>query len=172
MSTTPTTSERVSVLYEAHRLAIYRFLVGQGLDPRTAQDVTQDVFVKLFTAVDRGMMIQSEQAWLYSVASKSAVDYWRREGRSMWVELDAAPAILESLRSPELTPEANAARSERLRRVAKAMASLPKEQRLGIHLRMQGMRYRAIAEILGVSISTTAEWLSIAVERLRGVANE
>ena len=90
----------------------------------------------------------------------------------MWVELDATPALSETLRSAELTPEAAAARSERLRRVAKMMARLPKEQRLGIHLRMQGMRYRAIAEILGVSVSTAAEWLSIAVERLRSAANE
>jgi RNA polymerase sigma-70 factor (ECF subfamily) len=172
MGMTLTTAERVSALYETHRLAIYRFLVGQGLDTTTAQDLTQDVFVKLFTAMGRGIEIQSEQAWLYGVASKLAVDYWRREGRPMWVELDAIPAFAESLRSSELTPEAAVARSERLRRVAKVMASLPKEQRLGIHLRMQGMRYRAIAEILGVSVSTTAEWLSIAVERLRSAANE
>jgi RNA polymerase sigma-70 factor (ECF subfamily) len=164
--------ERAAALYEAHRLAIYRFLAGQGLDIGTAQELTQDVFVRLFVAIDRGTEILSEQSWLYSVASKLAVDYWRREGRPMWVELDAIPALAESLASQEPTPEAAVVRSERLRRVAKMMASLPKEQRLGVHLRMQGMRYRAIAEILGVSVSTAAEWLSIAVERLRSAANE
>jgi RNA polymerase sigma factor (sigma-70 family) len=165
-------TERVAALYEAHRVAIYRFLAGQGLDTGTAQELTQDVFVKLFVAIGRGTEIRSEQSWLYVVASNLAVDHWRREGRAMWVELDAIPALAESLRSAELTPEAAFARSERLRRVAKVMALLPKEQRLGIHLRMQGMRYRAIAEILGVSTSTAAEWLSIAVERLRSAANE
>jgi len=172
MGITPTVTEQVAALYEAHRLAIYRFLAGQGLDNGTAQELTQDVFVKLFVAMEKGTEIQSELSWIYGVASNSAVDYWRREGRPMWVELDATPVLSETLRSAELTPEAAAARSERLRRVAKMMARLPKEQRLGIHLRMQGMRYRAIAEILGVSVSTAAEWLSIAVERLRSAANE
>jgi RNA polymerase sigma-70 factor (ECF subfamily) len=172
MGLSPTPSERVAALYETHRLAIYRFLAAQGLDTGVAQDLTQDVFVKLFVAIDRGTEIMSAQAWLYGVASKSAVDYWRREGRPMWVELDAIPALADILPSKDLTPEAALVRKERLERVAKALARLPKEQRLGVQLRMQSIRYRAIAEILGVSPSTAAEWLSIAVGRLRSAANE
>ena len=172
MNTPPTTMERVAVLYEAHREEVYRFLVGQGLDSVRAQDLAQDVFVRLFVALTKGSEIESEQAWLYGVASKLAVDYWRREGRPMWVELDAIPAMAENLRSKELNPEAAVVRSERLKRVAATMARLPKEQRLGIHLRMQGLPYRAIAKILGVSVSTTAELLSTAVVRLRSTANE
>lgn len=167
-----TADERVAALYETHRDEICRFLMGQGLEPAKAQELTQDVFVKLFVALTKGNEIESEQAWLYSVAAKLAVDYWRREGRPMWVELDATPAMVESLRSKEPTPEAAAVRNQRLRRVAAMLARLPKEQRLGIHLRMQGLRYRAIAKILGVSVTTTSELLSTAVERLRSTANE
>ena len=90
----------------------------------------------------------------------------------MWVELDSVPTMGDNLRSKEPTPEAAAMRKQRLQRVAATIARLPKEQRLGIHLRMQGLRYRAIAKILGVSVSTTAELLSTAVERLRSTANE
>src|SRR4051812_8221462 len=39
--------KRVVALYEAHRDGIYRFLVGHGLTPGEAQEVTQDVFVDL-----------------------------------------------------------------------------------------------------------------------------
>lgn len=172
MSARPTTEERVAALYESHRDRIYRFLVGQGLEPARAQELAQDVFVRLFVALTKGSEIESEQAWLYGVASKLAVDYWRREGRSMWVELDATPAMTDSLRAKELTPEAAAVRNQRLRRVADTLSRLPKEQRLGIHLRLQGLRYHAIAKILGVSVSTAASLLSTAVERLRSTANE
>jgi RNA polymerase sigma-70 factor (ECF subfamily) len=172
MSASPTTEERVTALYESHREEIYRFLVGQGLESAKAQELAQDVFVKLFVALTKGSEIESDQAWLYGVASKLAVDYWRREGRPMWVELDSVPTMADSLRSKEPTPEAAAVRNQRLQRVAATMARLPKEQRLGIHLRMQGLRYRAIAKILGVSVSTTADLLSAAVERLRSTANE
>lgn len=167
-----TTEERVAALYGVHREEIYRFLLGQGIEPATAQELAQDVFVKLFVAMTKNAEIESEQAWMYGVAAKLAVDYWRREGRPMWVELDSFPEMAETLRSKELNPEAAAVRNQRLQRVAATMARLPKEQRLGVHLRMQGLRYRAIARILGVSVSTTAELLSTAVERLRRTANE
>ena len=71
-----------------------------------------------------------------------------------------------------MTPEASALWRQRLQRVAAMMARLSKEQRLVIQLRFQGLHYRAIAEILGVSVSTTAEMLSTAVERLRSTAHE
>jgi RNA polymerase sigma-70 factor (ECF subfamily) len=80
--------------------------------------------------------------------------------------------MADNLRSKELTPEAAAVRNQRLKRVAVTLAHLPKEQRLGIHLRMQGLRYKDIAKILGVSIPTVSGLLSTAVERLRGTANE
>jgi RNA polymerase sigma-70 factor (ECF subfamily) len=172
MNAAPTTDERVAALYESHRDRIYGFLVGQGLVAAKAQELVQDVFLKLFVALTKGSDIESEQAWLYNVASKLAVDHWRREGRPMWVELDAVPAMTENLRSKELTPEAAAVRDQTLKRVASTLACLPKEQRLGVHLRMQGLRYREIAKILGVSVPTVSGLLSTAVERLRSTANE
>src|ERR1700753_4175063 len=116
MGVTPAATERAAALYEAYRLPIYRFLVGQGLDTGTAQELTQDVFVKLFVALERGTVILSEQAWLYGVASNLAVNFWRREGRPMWVELDAIPLVAESLRSPEPGPEAAHARHAKTHR--------------------------------------------------------
>ena len=172
MSLPPTTEARVSALYETQRERIYRFLVGQGLDPAKAQELTQDVFVRLFVALKKGFQIESEQAWLYRVALRLAADYWRREGGPMWVELESIPAMADSMRSKDLTPEAAALRGQTLKRVSATLAQLPKEQRLGVHLRMQGMRYREIAGILGVSVATVSGLLSDAVQRLRGAANE
>ena len=50
------------------------------------------------------------------------------------------------------------------------MAALPAEQRLCVELRSKGLRYREIAAILGVAISTVSEWLGQAVKRLRASA--
>ena len=167
-----TTEERVAASFETHRMKIYGFLVSQGLDPAEAQELTQDVFFRFFIALEKGTEIDSEQAWLFRVASRLAVDHWRREGRPIWVELDAIPAIADSLPSQEPTPEAAVLRAQRLKRVAATMARLPKNQRLGIHLRMQGLRYREIAEILKVNVTAVSDLLSTAVERLRSAANE
>jgi len=159
--------ERVVALYEAYREAIYRFLAGHGLEPAVAQEVTQDVFVDLFVTLEKGTQVNSEQGWLYAVAGRAAVDYWRREHRPIWVELDSEEGVHANLPSHEPSPEAEAGNRERLRQVAAGLRKLPKEHRLCIQLRMLGLRYREIAKILGVSTSTVAEWLTSAVERLR-----
>ena len=164
--------ERVTSLYESYREAIYRFLINHGLPPATAQDLAQDVFVRLFVALSEGGVIESEKAWLYGVAAKVAVNFWRREGRPMWVELDGSPVMTQSFLSNGPTPEAAVIEEQRVQRVMAAMDRLPEMQRLGIHLRMQGLNYRAIAKALGVSLSTTSELLSTAVEHLRSAANE
>ncbi len=164
--------ERVIALYEAHRDGIYRFLVGHGVNAATAQDITQDVFVDLFVALEKGTVVNSEQGWLYTVAGRAVADHWRREHRSIWVELDSNPRAGANVPSRELTPETRAGNREQINRVAAGLERLPKEHRLCIHLRMQGLRYREIAKVLDVSTSTVAEWLTSAVDRLRGDAHD
>ena len=160
--------ERVIAIYETHRENIYRFLVGHGLESAVAQEITQDVFVDLFIALEKGADVSSEEGWLYTVAGRAAVDYWRRERRPVWVDLDLYAHPTADLPSAEPSPEAQAGYRERLCRLAAGMAKLPKGQRLCIQLRMQGLRYREIAKLLGVSTSTAAEWLVSGVDRLRG----
>jgi RNA polymerase sigma-70 factor (ECF subfamily) len=164
--------QRVVALYEAHRDGIYRFLVGEGVKPTAAQDLTQDVFVDLFVALEKGVVVSAEQGWLYTVAGRSVADYWRQELRSVPVELDADPGFAASVPSRDLNPETQAGNKQQIGRVAAALRRLPKEHRLCVHLRMQGLPYREIAGILGVSTSTAAEWLASAVNRLRGEAND
>jgi RNA polymerase sigma-70 factor (ECF subfamily) len=163
---------RLANIYQTHREEVYRFVAGQGLPPSAAQDVTQDVFLKLYYALKDGSDIALEQAWLYKVAARSAIDYWRRARRVLWIEFDADPTLPESIPSEEAAPDSRIATAQRLRRVSEEMRSLPKEQRLCIHLRSQGLRYREIAELLGVGVSTAANWLNAAVDRLRRAAHE
>ena len=165
-------ADRVGNLYLAHREEIFRFLSGQGVPAATAQDITQDVFLKLLVSLRDGASVASEQAWLYRVAANRAVDYWRRERRLTLVELDASNVLSDTLQSSEGRLDERIADEQRMRRLADAIRLLPKEQRMCVMLRSQGMRYREIARILGVGVSTAADWLVSAVERLRRAAHE
>jgi RNA polymerase sigma-70 factor, ECF subfamily len=168
----PSLTERVGQLFVKHREEIYRFLTGQGLPAAVAQDVTQDVFLKLLLTLRDGQAVRAEQSWLYRVAANRAVDYWRGERRLLAVELDADNTLVETLESEDARPDERAAENQRMGRLAAEIARLPKEQRMCVLLRSQGMRYREMARVLGVGISTTADWLMMAVERLRTVVDE
>lgn len=162
---------RVGSLYETYRDGIYRYLQAQGLSPSVAQEVTQDVFVDLFVAIQKGTYIESERAWLYTVASRAAADHWRRERPRMFMELDSNPNAAVDLPSDENSPADQAEHQERLHRVAARLRKLPKERQLCLQLRMRGLRYREIGKILHVSTSTVAEWLVAAIDHLRKEAD-
>jgi RNA polymerase sigma-70 factor, ECF subfamily len=162
---------RVSGLYEIYRDDIYRFLQGQGLNPSIAQEMTQDVFVDLFVAMRNGTLINSERAWLYTVASRAVADHWRRERPKAFGEVDSESAAAAEVSSQDPNPEAQAEHEERVHRVAAGLLKLPRERRICLQLRMRGLRYREIAKILHVSTSTVGEWLIGAIDRLREEAD-
>jgi RNA polymerase sigma-70 factor, ECF subfamily len=162
---------RVSALYETHRGRICRFLVSKGLNLTIAQEVTQDVFVDLFLALEKGIRIESVQRWLYAVAGRALVDHWRRNRHEARVDLDSEPNAAANVPSDELTPEAQAEHRQRLVRVTAGLRNLPNELRLCLQLRAQGLRYREIANVLQVSTSTAAEWLTSAISSLREQAD-
>ncbi|MBV8833086.1 MAG: sigma-70 family RNA polymerase sigma factor [Acidobacteriaceae bacterium] len=163
--------ERVSALYKTHRDGIYRFLVGQRLNSTVAQELTQDTFVELFVALEKGTRIESAQHWLYAVAGRVAVDYWRRESRQVQIDFDSETSAAAKFPLSEPTPETQAGNKQRLTRVMAGLRNLPNEQRACIQLRAQGLRYREIAKVLRVSTSTAAEWVLYAIDRLREEVN-
>ena len=65
--------EFVCHAYEQHRAAIYRHMIAIGLDPNSAQDLTQEAFLSLFESLSKGQRIQHLRSWLFSVASRLAV---------------------------------------------------------------------------------------------------
>jgi|SRR5215831_1250853 len=163
----PSLTERVGDLYVSHREEIFRFIVAQGVLPAMAQDITQEVFVKLLATLCAGRKIDSELAWLYRVAANRATDYWRHERRWITVELDADNTLAETFESSDMPADQLAAQQQRMRLLSSEIRRLPKEQRMCLLLRSQGLRYREISSILGVAVSTAADWLDAAVERLR-----
>jgi RNA polymerase sigma-70 factor (ECF subfamily) len=57
---------------------------------------------------------------------------------------------------------------ERLQRITVAMRTLSEQETECIHLRAEGLRYREIAQILGIGISTVADSLRRALAKLAG----
>jgi len=155
--------ERVEEIYVAERNNIYGYLLYCGVAPGRAQELAQDTFLKLYLKMAKGEEIGNPRAWLYRVAHNFALRHHQRE--PVFDALDTAPGI------PETSPGAESALLERERRRAleAAIGDLSPQQRNCLHLRVQGLRYREIAETIGISTSAVGEFLRRAVERLKEV---
>ena len=147
---------------------MYHYLLRLGLSPSQAQEGVQEVFLRLHSALVRGESIHNPRAWVFRVAHNLAVTEHRAGDR--WMALD--PELEAALTDRGPGPEARVLQRERSARVSEALAELSPQQRRCLYLRAEGLRYREIAEVIGVGVSTVSEFLTRAVARLRRAADE
>jgi RNA polymerase sigma-70 factor (ECF subfamily) len=151
--------EQVARLYEESREDIYRYIVLMGVPREQAQEICQEAFLRLYSALCGGQQIENPRAWVFTVARNQALTQ------------RAAPATFASLEdkfaAESPTPEESLLDGEKFRRLRGAVALLTDPQRQCLHLRTKGFRYREIASILGISTSAAAEAVQRAVAKLR-----
>jgi RNA polymerase sigma-70 factor (ECF subfamily) len=160
-----TVHERVEQIYEAERENIYSYLLYFGLPAARAQELAQDSFLKLYYKMSKGGAIENPRAWLYKVAHNLALRSYRRE-----LQFDEWDPNFEP---SDARPDPERALHEERQRSAlyQAVRNLSPQQRNCLHLRVQGLRYREIAEVTGISMSAVGEFLRRATARLKEAIN-
>jgi len=155
--------DQVIRLYEEARQDVYHYLLRLGLGPAQAQEGAQEAFLRLYSALSRGDEILNPRGWIFRVAHNLAMD--QHVGSDRWMPLD--PALEAVLADGGAGPEARAIDRQRAARVSQALAELSPQQRKCLYLRAEGLRYRDIAETIGVGVSTVSQFISRAMTRLR-----
>ncbi|HUI77195.1 MAG TPA: RNA polymerase sigma factor [Bryobacteraceae bacterium] len=155
--------EQVTRLFEDAREDVYRYLLTLGVYPPQAQEATQEVFLRLYTALRKGEEIRKPRAWIFRVAHNLGIDIRTRQD----TELPYAPELDFRHAGHRANPEQQLAERERTIRFHRAMEGLSDQQRRCLFLRLEGLRYSEIADALGISASAVGEFLRRAIERLR-----
>ncbi len=158
----------VAQLFEEMRDGVLRYVLSLGLHPPQAQEATQEVFLRLYAALQRAEPIQNRRAWVVRVAHNLALKV--RVQQSTQAPFD--PDIEARIADPDLNPEQTLLERERMLRFHRAMENLSEQQRRCLHLRLEGLRYPEIASVLGISASAVGEFLRRAIVRLRKAAHE
>lgn len=152
--------------YDREHMAIRRYLVFSGVPPDLAEDAVQEAFLRLQVHLDRQGDQTNLRAWLYRVAHNLALHELQAGSRSRSEPLEnAVPANKEE--DPGASPEQRLLVKERGDRVRVAIGQLPELPRQCVVMRAQGLRFREIAEILGLSISTVAEHVQRGLQQVR-----
>ncbi|MBI3682051.1 MAG: sigma-70 family RNA polymerase sigma factor [Acidobacteria bacterium] len=156
--------DQVAQLFEETRDDVYRYLMTLGLHPPQAQEAVQEVFLRLYVALKKNEEIRNPRAWIFRVAHNLGLKIRERESFLPF------PAGLEArLAARENDPEASLLEHERTLRFHRAIEGLSEQQRRCLFLRLEGLRYPEIAQVLGISASAVSEFLRRAIARLRKV---
>ena len=122
-----------------------------------ARDVTQETFLRAFRALSGFKGDAKFSSWLYRIALNLCRYWMRKERRAPLVAVPEGVDVeqLAAERGPVETVEDLAARSELSREVARAMESLPAEQRQAIILKeYHGLTFQEIADLMKCPLST------------------
>jgi RNA polymerase sigma-70 factor (ECF subfamily) len=161
-----TLDERVLVYFEQLHLPVFRYLLRKTHNAGRAEDLTQETFLRLCRHLLDNKTLENPKAWLFTVANNLAIDVARSDGHSIDLDEKNWREIEESRSSMQSDPESILIQNERLDRLQLAVLNLTPLQRECLHLRADGLRYREIAELLAISVSTVADAVRRATVKL------
>jgi len=139
-------------LIERYWDRLYRWLYHLTRDRHTAEDLTQETFLKALGAVSSFRPGSNFRAWVFRIGHNNFVNQKRANRRTKHQLPDDAAA-------PEMgVAEATAEHREVLEVVGRAVADLPSDFRSALMLRVEeGLSFREVAKILGTT-EETARW--------------
>lgn len=159
-----TLEEKLTQIFEVLREPLYFYLLVVLGQPDEAEDLTQDAFLQLYKVLRQGQVIQQPRLWLFRVAHNLAVN--RLKQKSYFRKTLTWDEVIPLLQDPAPNPEQAALRREEFRQMHAAMAFLSPQEEQCLQLRVEGFRYSEMAEILGVSVSSVAEYVRRAIQKL------
>ncbi len=161
-------------LYGRHRAGLFRFILRQCPRRGEAEEIFQEVWMKLIEARSRYRVEARFSTYLYQIAVNRLIDRSRHKSNAPAVSLDDpdCPASL-TIASAAGDPLRQAAAREECARLLAALAELPAEQREAFLLREEGgLSVGEIAEVTKVGPETAKSRLRYALQKLRQALGE
>lgn len=157
-------------LVERHRAMVYRLAYQFAGNHHDAEDIAQDVFIKVYRSLEHFRHDAQLTSWLYRIVMNACIDHKRRQTPAGWAPF-TEDAELRMMNTPEERPgpEEQAYGSELGDVLESEIVRLPPGQRLVFTMRHhEGLKLSEIASALHLAEGTVKRQLHAAVHRLRG----
>ena len=158
-------SDALSRIYGKYSKDLLRLAYALLNDAAAAEDIVHDFFLWFAQSPERLKLGGNLKAYLATCVVNRARNLLKARQRGP-VSLDGTDPIPSSVKRPDQWIIA----SEQARRVNAALAELPLEQREVVALHLQGgMRFKAVADLQGVSINTVQSRYRYGLKKLRSL---
>ena len=156
------------VLFQRYRLVLYRYFLRQCQQPALAEELYQDVWLKLINAKQRYQPKAQFNTYLFTIAHRRWLDYVRRnENKIVFIE-DTGEKQEHIDSRPQ--PDAELDQRQQKQRFLFALKQLPANQREVFILREEsGLSLETIAHITQENVETVKSRLRYAVKKLKQV---
>ena len=158
--------EEVVALFEQFRTPLLRYLLTLGLSVQDAEEVIQEVFLALFQHLKKGKRDDNLRGWIFRVAHNLAMKQFRSAKSKMERASVSIDEVQADFVSPAASPEQMLQQAHAERQIQSVIKALPEQDRRCLYLRAEGLRYREIADTLGISLGSVANSLERAIGKL------
>lgn len=157
--------EEVVALFDRLRAPVLRYMLSMRIPAPDAEEIVQEVFLLLFRHLRQGKARTNLPGWIFKVAHNLALKH-RTRARRQSDRFTDVPNISEIAGDSAVGPEERMESIERQQRLLAVVRAMPELDQYCLSLRAEGLRYRDIAEVLGISLGSVANSLERALSRL------
>jgi RNA polymerase sigma-70 factor, ECF subfamily len=150
----------VALVYRECAASLCRYAGAFGAEDGAGQDAVQEAFLRYFVARAAGREIEDPKAWLRRVLRNRLIDDARSAAARPEVALDRVPEAHDRHSDPE-----SAFRNAQI--VHRAGETLAPREMQCVRLRIEGLRYRQIGELLEIRTGTVGALLARAYRKMR-----
>ena len=162
----PSEIEReVISLFDQFRDPLLRYALSFGVSMQDAEEVTQEVFLSLFQHLQLQKSRKNLRGWIFRVTHNLALK--RRYANQRLLDCDNYDGTLAE-RQPDASPnpEQRLSFAQRQSRLLAVVDAMPDTDQGCLRLRAEGLRYREIAAVLGISLGSVSISLTRSLARL------
>ncbi len=163
--------EEVVELFRELRNPMLRYVLTFGIAAHDGEEIVQEVFLALFEHLKRGKSRANLRGWVFRVGHNLALKHVER-ARGKNAVVTPQFNCVESHVDSSLNPEELFAEAQRRQRLQAVLEALPEQDRYCVCLRAEGMRYREIAEIVGMSLGAVSISLARSLARFERADQE
>ncbi len=140
--------ERFGEIYREYESAIYGYLFYMTQEEQTAQDLSQETFLKIYLGYKKLREESHLKAWCMTIARNTFLSYARKKKPFLLGD----EAIYSQIPASEPSPEAIILQSERRREIQELLLKLNESDRTVLILRdYEGLSYADIAGVMGLT---------------------
>jgi RNA polymerase sigma-70 factor (ECF subfamily) len=152
-----------NLLMRAYQQRVYWHVRKMVIDHDDADDLTQEIFIKIFRYIDKFREDSQFYTWIYRIATNECLSYLQRKKRKFFLPIRDVSAEL----SNKIDNASHITGEEIQIKLQKALLKLPDKQRLVFNMKyFDDMAYEQISEITGTSVGALKASYHHAVKKI------
>ena len=156
----------IDQVWDDFTIQLRRFIASRVRNETDAEDILQEVFIKIHRGIDKLENQLKLEAWVYQITRNAIIDYYRRSDNGVKVTSELPDVLAEENGNEEIESEVAAW-------LRPMMEELPEKYREALQLtEIEGLTQKELADRLNISISGAKSRVQRAREKLKDVLLE